>query len=185
MMTRSESPDRRSHPRALLHRPAVVFVGDKRLAAQAIDVSESGIGVALPGDGAAGTFVRVNFNVDEAKAGAAPWLDVDGVVVRTRAEGGKFVWGIRFLSAPPGVVAGIKAHLAASAVTRRPVATATATATARPTPPPGIPGATVPSAVPRAVAAPRVVSRQASDLRDLYRSALDQVKAERARAKKR
>jgi hypothetical protein len=201
MMSRSEGSDRRGHPRIPLHRPAVVFVGDQRLPAQAVDVSESGIGVALPGDGAAGTFVRVNFNVEDTHAGAAPWLDVDGVIVRTHAHaGGKFVWGIRFLSAPPAVVAGIKSHLAgrgtvgreaAPRVTPPPASTAARAPAPAPAPAPAAPVAAkrfVPAAassLPRAVAAPRVASRQASDLRELYRSALDQVKAERQRAKKR
>lgn len=206
MISRSESPERRSHPRASLLRPAVVFVGDKRLPAQTIDVSESGIGVALSGEGAAGTFVRVNFNVDEGRPGAAPWLDVDGVVVRTHAHAGRWVWGIRFLSAPASVVAGIKSHVAGGARPGASTVGTAATAGRIPSPPPAIPKAPSSTAIPRAssstsipaaadrprpaasipsaAAPPRVASRQAHDLRALYRSALEQVQAERRRAKK-
>lgn len=175
--------ERRAHPRAPFPGHAVVYVGDRRHSVSTVDVSESGIGVELADQGPVGTFVRVNFHVGASTASNAPWLDADGVVVRSQPLSGRFVWGIQFLGMPTTTAAGIRAHLAGPPTTPAPAKLPRPRVERAPTPVrarPSIPPVKVPPATPARDPLPR-----AEHLRGLYRSALEQVAKEGKAKKKR
>lgn len=88
--------ERRGNHRASLERgQAVVFVANKRVRARPIDISTSGMGLALPATVEPGTYLRVNFALQTAD-GRDLWVDADGLVTRSAVESNERFLGIQF-----------------------------------------------------------------------------------------
>jgi len=87
--------ERRGSPRAVLAAQAVLFMDSKRVRAEGVDISQTGIGVVVPHRLDAGAYLRLNFALKDGQ-GVERWFDADGLVARATKRGTGCLLGIQF-----------------------------------------------------------------------------------------
>lgn len=96
--------ERRRSPRIPVEGNVVVYSGNQRLTCRLLNVSESGMALAVDSEQRPGTFLRLRFTLpgDRRPTG------VDAVVVRHRGSGSQVEWGIQLVDPPPALSARLR-----------------------------------------------------------------------------
>ncbi len=81
-----------------------IFVGSRKLVAQAVNVSTSGLLIELPEQVDPAGYVRLNFPLPDRGI----WIDTDAVIVRVAQERGLCLWGVQFIQMPQAAAQELK-----------------------------------------------------------------------------